>query len=193
MHWREVKQMIEEELDRCYFDMPLEIKASRAGIYFSKAGVRHTTIGNLYYGIQDPMALGLLLVEGTLYTVLADDSFSLEASKKLFVYTTQHKVRLLGAKSDKDHPGCDAAWLNMPNLWKFYTAIEDCLDTVETKKDLKNLLWSWENYVNSLGFWHFLSFPWELGQLTIEDRITTVEEAREQLDFDREFDTYVRG
>ena len=64
---------------------------------------------------------------------------------------------------------------------------------METKKDLKNLLWSWENYVNSLGFWHFLSFPWELGQLTIEDRITTVEEAREQLDFAREFDTYVRG
>ena len=191
-HWTEVKKEIEAEIDKCYFEMPLEIKASLAGIFFSKAGVRHTTIGNLYYGIQDPMALGMLLVEGTLYSCLGDDTFTLDNCKQLFIYTTQHKVRLLGSKSDEEHPGCCCAWLNMPNLWRFYLDIVDSFDTIDNKVDLKNLLWSWENYVNIIAQWFYVVFPWEIGQLTVEDRITCVEDAKEQLDFARELDAYVK-
>ena len=77
-HWTEVKKEIEAEIDKCWYNMPLEIEACRAGIFFSKAGARNPYIGNLYYGIQDPMSLGMLLIEGTLYSVLGDDNFSLE-------------------------------------------------------------------------------------------------------------------
>lgn len=191
-HWTEVKKEIEAEIDKCWYDMPLEIEASRAGIFFSKAGARNTTIGNMYYGIQDPMSLGMLLVEGTLYSVLGDDMYSLEQCKQLFVYTTEHKVRLLGAKSDPDHPGCEAAWLNMPNLWKFYLDIVGSFDSVTNKKDLKNLLWSWENYVNCIAQWYYLSFPWEIGQL-MKERVTTVADAEEMLAFAEEVDAYVKA
>lgn len=146
---------------------------------------------NLYYGIQDPMSLGMLLIEGTLYSVLGDDNFSLEQCKQLYIYTTEHKVRLLGAKSDPEHPGCNAAWLNLPNLWKFYIDIVESFDTVTNKKDLKNLLWSWENYMNCIAQWFYLSFPWEIGQLT-KDRITQVSDAENQLDFARDIEAYVK-
>ena len=185
-HWTEVKKEIEAEIDKCWYNMPLEIEACRAGIFFSKAGARNTYIGNLYYGIQDPMSLGMLLIEGTLYSVLGDDNFSLEQCKQLYIYTTEHKVRLLGA-----NPGCNAAWLNLPNLWKFYIDIVESFDTVTNKKDLKNLLWSWENYMNCIAQWFYLSFPWEIGQLT-KDRITQVSDAENQLDFARDIEAYVK-
>ncbi len=191
-NWKDVKKRIEAEIDKCYYDMPIEVEASRAGIYFSKAGARNTTIGNMYYGIQDPMALGMLLVEGTLYSVLGDDLYNLEQCKQLFVYTTEHKVRLLGAKSDPQHPGCEAAWLNLPKLWEFYLDIVDSFDSITNKKDLKNLLWSWENYINCIAQWYYLSFPWEIGQL-MKDRITTVKDAENLLKFAQEVDVYVRN
>lgn len=137
------------------------------------------------------MSLGMLLIEGTLYSVLGDDNFSLEQCKQLYIYTTEHKVRLLGAKSDPEHPGCNAAWLNLPNLWKFYIDIVESFDTVTNKKDLKNLLWSWENYMNCIAQWFYLSFPWEIGQLT-KDRITQVSDAENQLDFARDIEAYVK-
>lgn len=118
-------------------------------------------------------------------------NFSLEQCKQLYIYTTEHKVRLLGAKSDPEHPGCNAAWLNLPNLWKFYIDIVESFDTVTNKKDLKNLLWSWENYMNCIAQWFYLSFPWEIGQLT-KDRITQVSDAENQLDFARDIEAYVK-
>ena len=137
------------------------------------------------------MSLGMLLVEGTLYSVLGDDMYTLEHCKQLFIYTTEHKVRLLGAKSDPEHPGCEAAWLNLPNLWKFYLDIVDSFDSVTTKKDLKNLLWSWENYMNCIAQWYYLSFPWEIGQL-MKERVTSIEDAEAMLAFAEEVDAYVR-
>ncbi len=88
-HWTEVKKEIEAEIDKCWYNMPLEIEACRAGIFFSKAGARNTYIGNLYYGIQDPMSLGMLLIEGTLYSVLGDDNFSLGQFTRNYTQTTK--------------------------------------------------------------------------------------------------------
>ena len=38
-HWTEVKKEIEAEIDKCWYNMPLEIEACRAGIFFSKAEI----------------------------------------------------------------------------------------------------------------------------------------------------------
>jgi len=192
MHWREVKAEIEAEIDKCWYEMPIEIEACRNGIYFSGAGARGQTLGSMYYGMQDPQALGILLVEGTMSSVLTDPNFSLDHCKQLFVYTTEHKVRLLGAKSDPEHPGCEAAWLNLPNFWRFYLHIVESYDTIETKEDLRNLIWSWMNYVNCISYWHVLTFPWEFSSM-LRNKITSVKQVEDMVDFAKKADQYMKA
>jgi len=192
MHWREVKAEIEAEIDKNWFDMPIEIQACQNGIFFSGAGARGQTLGSMYYGMQDPKALGILLVEGTMNSVLTDPNFSLEQCKKVFVYTTEHKVRLLGAKSDEAHPGCDAAWLNLPNFWRFYLHIVESYDTITTKDEFRNVIWSWMNYVNNMAYWFALTFPWEFSNL-LKNKITSVEQVEGMVAFAKQADAYMKA
>ena len=69
-------------------------------------------------------------------------------------------ARLLG---DTDPPQCPAPWMNLPRLFELCNDIVDTLDTVETKEEFADLIWSWENYVNRLNKWFSLVFPWHLG------------------------------
>jgi hypothetical protein len=51
----------------------------------------------------------------------------------------------------------------LPKLVELCNDIVDSLDTVETKEEFADLIWSWENYVNRLNKWFYLVFPWHLG------------------------------
>jgi hypothetical protein len=51
----------------------------------------------------------------------------------------------------------------LPKLIKLCNDIVVSLDTVETKEEFADLIWSWENYVNRLNKWFSLVFPWHLG------------------------------
>ena len=63
-----------------------------------------------------------------------------------------------------DMPKCPSPWLNLPKLWRFCQDIVDSFDTVQTKEEFADLIWSWTNYVNRLNKWFFLVFPWHLGK-----------------------------
>jgi len=93
---------------------------------------------------------------------LKDPDFSLEHCKRMWKYMTAHMAKLMG---DMDPPRCPAPWLNMPKLKKFCEEIVESFDTVKTKAEFEDLLWSWFNYVNCLNRWFFLAFPWHLGMM----------------------------
>lgn len=42
-------------------------------------------------------------------------------------------------------------------------SIVEAFDTIETKEEFEDLIWSWNNYVNALNRWFFVVFPWEHG------------------------------
>jgi hypothetical protein len=78
----------------------------------------------------------------------------------MWKYITVHMAKLMG---DVDPPACPAPWLNMPRLVSYCNDVVEAFDTVETKEELEDLLWSWFNYVNRLNKWFFLVFPWHHG------------------------------
>ena len=72
-------------------------------------------------------------------------------------------------RSHGSSDGCQAGaelpapWLNLPKLWEFCQDIVEAFDTIETKEEFEDLIWSWNNYVNALNRWFFVVFPWEHG------------------------------
>lgn len=179
-HWTEVKDEIEKEIDKVWFDEPIEVTASRLGIFPSGAGAHGTCIGNLFFLISDNMALGWAMVEPAIYSAIADDTFTVEHCKRMFRYLDGCVTKLLGGKNE---PECPAAWLNQPNTWKFYCDIVEAFDTIDNKKDLKSLLWSWQNYITRMCRWYHIIFPWDVvGSLSpsrkLEDVKGTLELAR---------------
>lgn len=157
-HWTEVKDEIEREIDKVWFDEPIEVTASRLGIFPSGAGAHGTCIGNLFFLISDNMALGWAMVEPAIYSAIADETFTVEHCKRMFMYLDGCVTKLLGGKNE---PECPAAWLNQPKTWKFYCDIVEAFDTIDNKKDLKSLLWSWQNYITRMCRWYHIIFPWD--------------------------------
>lgn len=161
MHWRDVKNEIEAEIDKIWFDEPLELTLSKRGIFPSGAGAHAQAAGNFVFLFADTHAIGGFVIEAPIYTFLNDPSFTLEHCKTIFTAINMNKCRIMGANHGPDSK-CPAAWLNMPNFQKFYLDIEACLDTIETKEEFRSLLWSWFNYVDRFNKWVYVLFPWNL-------------------------------
>ncbi|MES0325994.1 MAG: hypothetical protein ABUK18_08970 [Candidatus Bathyarchaeia archaeon] len=161
MSWVGVKDMIEDEIDRIFWDEPEEITMCKNGIFPSGASVGGQVLGNLVFLIADTQAMGWKCAKPTVSTAIKDPDMGLEVCKKIWRYSTLHIAKMLG---DEASPGCPAPWLNLPNLYKFSTAINRVLPEVKTKDELEDLLWSWFNYVDCLNRWFFLVFPWHLGK-----------------------------
>ena len=161
MSWVKVKDMIEDEIDRIFWDEPEEITMCKKGIFPSGASVGGQVLGNLVFLIADTQAMGWKCAKPAVSSAIKDPEMDLEVCKKVWRYSTLHIAKMLG---DEDPPGCPAPWLNVPNLYKFSTAIDSVLPEVKTKDELEDLLWSWFNYVDCLNRWFFLVFPWHLGK-----------------------------
>lgn len=97
-----------------------------------------------------------------MYCILGDERFSLEHCKQMFVYLNHEMANLMGGQFGE---GCPAPWLNLKLMWQFTLDIEDSYDTIQTKEELKSLLWSWFNYVDRINRWFYTVFPWEIGKL----------------------------
>jgi len=162
MNWRAVKDMIEADLDRIFWDEPDEVKMCRLGVYPSGASVGGQVLGNSVFLIADTQAMGWKCAAPAVRAALKDPEFSLEQCKRVWRYSTLHIARMLGGEAP---PGCPAPWLNVPNLYRFSVLIDESLTTVKTKEELEDLLWSWFNYVDCLNRWFFLVFPWHLGKM----------------------------
>lgn len=159
-HWTEVKDAIEKDIDRIWFDEPEEVRMSRLGIFPSGAGSHGQVLGNLFFLACDTQAMGWWTVGPAMSAAMSDDTFTLEHCKRMWKYLNVHMARLMGAELQ---PNCPAPWLNLPKLWEFCQDIVDSYDSIKTKEEFNDLIWSWNNYVNALNRWFFLVFPWEHG------------------------------
>jgi len=160
MHWTQVKDMIEDDLDRIFWEEPTEVTMCKKGIYPSGANVGGQILGNLLFLIADTQAMGWKCAKPTVTAAINDPDIPLETCKKIWRYSTLHIAKMLG---NQNPPGCPAPWLNVPNLYRFTQEIDKTLPTVQTKEELNDLLWSWFNYVDCLNRWFFLVYPWHHG------------------------------
>ena len=161
LHWTEVKDRIEAELDRITWDEPIEVKMSRLGVFPSGAGTRGQYLSNLFFQVADTQAMSWWTAEPAMRLALADPDLSVEDCKKFWKYMTVHMAHLMG---DVDQPNCPAPWLNLERLTALCDDVVDCLDTIDNKDDLGELLWSWFGYTLRLNSWFFLVFPWEISK-----------------------------
>ncbi len=160
-NWREVKEEIEQEIDRVWWEEPEEVKMSRLGVYPSGAGTDNQILGNLFFLAADTRAMGFWTAVPTIQRVIDDPAFSLDHCKSLWKYMNLHMATFLGGGS----PNRPDPYLNLKKLNDFCQDIVGSYDSIKSKEELKSLLWSWGNYVNALHKWFFLIFPWEIGKL----------------------------
>ena len=160
-NWYEVKEEIEKDIDRIWWEEPEEVKMCRLGIFPSGAGVDGQVLGNLFFLVADTQGMGWWTTEPAIKAAIADPTFTVEHCKRMWKYLTVHMAKLMGEVAP---PNCPAPWLNLPKLCQFCKDIVDSFDTIKTKEDFEDIIWSWENYVGRLNKWFFLVFPWHLGK-----------------------------
>ena len=83
-HWREVKNEIEEEIDRIWWQEPEEVIMSRLGIFPSGAGTDGQVLGNLLFLVSDTQAMGWWTIEPAIRSAIADPLFTLEHCKRMW-------------------------------------------------------------------------------------------------------------
>lgn len=176
--WRLVKKEIEEEVEKIWFEEPIEVTMSKLGVYPSGAGTSGKYFGNLFFLVADTQAMGWWTVEPAIYSAIDDDCFSLEHCKRMFKYLTVHMARLMGYECP---PECPGPWLNLPKFWSFCRDMVESFDSIGDKEELRDLIWSWENYVNRINRWFYVVFPWELGNTMNRFEKPDVENMRELL------------
>lgn len=160
LFWKDVKSLIEAEIDEITWEEPLEVKMSALGVFPSGAGTNGQYLSNLFGQLADTRALGLATVQPAMDKALADPDISLENCKTFWKYMSGSTAHLLGGQAA---PNCPAPWLNLPKILHFYDEIVASLPSVSTKEELADLLWSWFNYLERLFRWFWLKYPWELG------------------------------
>ena len=88
MHWTEVKDEIEKEIDKIWVDEPIEVTLSKKGYFPGRAGAAHGNyFGNLFFQVSELQGLGPYIVEPLMYQAIADESFDVEHIKKMFIFT----------------------------------------------------------------------------------------------------------
>lgn len=159
--WRVVKEEIEQEIEKIWYDEPVEVTMSKKCIFPSGAGTMGKCFGNLFFLVCDTQAMGWWTCEPCMYQTFSDDLFTLEHCKRVFKYMTMHMTKLMGSYNAEHN--CPAPWMNLPKFWTFSSDIVDAYDSIQTKEEFHDLIWSWENYVNRINRYFYVVFPWELG------------------------------
>ena len=86
-HWTEVKDEIEQELDKIWLEEPIEVTLSKHGYFPGRAGAAHGNYaGNLFFQVSELQGLGPYIIEPLFYQALADDSFTTDHIKKMFAF-----------------------------------------------------------------------------------------------------------
>jgi hypothetical protein len=159
-HWKDVKDEIEREIDKIWWEEPIEVKMSKNGVFPSGAGAHGYYLGNLFFQVCDTQAMGWWTAVPAIQQALEDDFFTLEHCKRMWKYINFHMAHLMGDRSGEN---CPAPWLNLPKFSQFADDIVDSFGTIQTKDEFRDLIWSWQNYVNCINRWFQTVFPWELG------------------------------
>ena len=157
--WMEIKNEIEDEIDRIWFKVPEEIEMAMKGCFPSGANVDGSAFGDMYWLTTDTNKIGRHAVEPAMYRLLSDDQVSLEELKHFWKYLTGGTATVLGGVSQ---PICPAPWLNLGGVCRFYHEIADAMDSIKTKDEFREILYSWFNYLTCLNYWARVKFPWEI-------------------------------
>ena len=176
--WIKVKELIEAEIDKNWSEEPIEVKMSRAGVFPSGAGSHGQYLGNLFFLVSDTQAMGWWTASPAIQQALRDDSFSLEHCKKMWIYINKHMCHLMG-DSTGTGTNCPAPWLNLPKFSEFCDAIIDSFDSINSKDEFWDLIWSRQNYVNCMNRWFQMIFPMEFGSTLKRNTKERVEELTE--------------
>ncbi len=128
---------------------------SRLGVFPSGAGTRGQYLSNLFFQVADTQAMSWWTAQPAMSQALVDAELSVEDCKRFWKYMTLHMARLMG---DVSHPNCPAPWLNLERLVELSDDVVDAFETVETKDELRSLLWTWFAYMHRLNSWFFSYF-----------------------------------
>ena len=83
MHWTEVKEEIEQEIDKIWLDEPLDVTLSKKGYFPGRAGAAHGNyFGNMFFQVSELQGLGPYIIEPLFYQALADEAFDNEEKKE---------------------------------------------------------------------------------------------------------------
>jgi len=181
MNWKEVKEIIEKEIDKIWFDEPLELTCAKKGLFPGNAGTDGQAAGNFLFIWADSHSMGNLVFSPTMFHILDNPDFNLDHCKVIFQRMAQNKCKIAGMGLGKGSK-CPAAWLNLPKFHKFVTMIIKAYDTIKTKEEFKDLLWSWFNYVDRMNKWTYTLMPMEvMGQMWPAKNEKTMTKAEQQL------------
>lgn len=84
--WREVKEAIERDIDRIWWDEPEEVTKSKMGIFPSGASVGGQVLGNLFFLVADTQAMGWWTAEPAMKFAFEDPMFTVEHCKRMWKY-----------------------------------------------------------------------------------------------------------
>ena len=165
-HWTEVKDEIEREIDKVYYDIPPEIYLATKGVFPSGATTGGQAFASLTWMFADSHAISALVFSAPMYDFLGRDDFTLDQCKHIFYVFNENKTRLMGGCYKNGVKQKVGAWLNFPKFYIFFTDIVESYDTIQTKEEFKDLLFSWFNYVDRMNRWMYVVYPWEVvGQM----------------------------
>lgn len=161
--WQEIKNEIDQEIERIRFQPPEEIiKIFKYNIVESGAGSYDQAFTTMVFTEGDCRCLAFY---GTNYIVyLCDDPlFTLDHLKTLVKTFVPISAEFLG-------------YCGLRKLWRFVQDILACLDEIETTTDLKELMSSLTLYVAFLNAWIHHYFPWNIGVLFPQRKAEEIEE-----------------
>lgn len=152
--WKEVQKAIEDEIQLIWLDEPIELKKFRLGIVETGAGAYDQYFSTWVFGDGEIRALGIYCVFNAIEACerkAPNPVYSLEQCKDLFKY---------GCAVCAEYVAYNMA---MPKIWDFYNQIVASYDSITSKEDFAELLYSYYCLINRLHLWIHHMFPWALG------------------------------
>jgi len=150
--WREAKTLIEKEIDRVWFDEPVEIQKIRWGVIDSGAGT-----GDQSFTVLVHLEAYLMLIGAdVMYRFLKISQYEDMELKTLNRITKEFLVATFNVFEFMT----DMGLTNMHQMGQMYA---DALDTLETKEQFVELTGAMMTYVIRMHRWIHFIFPWNLG------------------------------
>ena len=153
-NWLLVQEAIELEIANIWLKEPIELYKFRHGIVESGAGAYDQYFSTWVFGDGEIRALGIYCIFNAIEACerkSPDPEYSLEQCKDLFKF---------GAKVCSEYTAYN---MSMPKIWDFYNQIVGSYDTINSKADFAELLYSYYCYINRMHLWIHHFFPWALG------------------------------
>jgi hypothetical protein len=151
-HWREVKALIEKEIDRIWLEEPTEFQKVRWGVIDSGAGS-----GDQFFTVLVHLEAYLMVVGGDVMSrflkIAQYDDVQLPALNRLTKEFLVDNFDIFEFMAD----------LGLESMHKIGDMYSHALNTLRTKEEYVLLTGAMQTYVNRMHRWSYFIFPWHLG------------------------------